>query len=420
MEAQQTISRDSSRTVRRAAVPTASTARQTVGSSGKRKNAKTYYDIKSTPRDTRIIALQGGTRSGKTYSVLEILIELCMHRRARNQGIIFTIARETMPALKGSVQADFFDLVSNAQLYHRKQYNSTDHLYHLNGNVFRFLNLDDEEKVKGFKHHYLYVNEANGTTWRIFQQLLFRTVFKVLIDYNPNMLQSFIYDRVLPRDDCTLYTSTYRDNPYLPQDQIDEIERLKEEDEEAWNIYGLGKRARGQAVVYHHHQVIPYWPSVSAVMDEVIYGLDFGYNNPSSLIRIGIRDQAHYAQECFYQRYLKTADIIALLETHVIDRDAPIYADSADPEKIAEISDAGFNVWPAKKDVENGIDAVKSKPLFVTADSVHLIKELDTYSYKQDKDGIILESVVKFNDHAVDALRYGIFTHKSSQFDVFL
>ncbi len=384
-----------------------------------RRNAKTYYDLKNSPRDCRIIALQGGTRSGKTYSVLEILIELCVKPQARNMGIIFTIARETMPALKGSVQADFFELLGKANLYHRNHYNATDHLYHLNGNLFRFLNLDDEEKVKGFKHHYLYVNEANAIYWKIFQQLLFRTVFKVIIDYNPNMMQSFIYDKVLPRPDCITYQSTYLDNPYLPQDQVDEIERLKEEDEEAWRIYGLGERARGRAVVYHHQQLIPTFPQASD-LDEIIYGLDFGYQNPSALVRIGIRDQANYAEECFYQRYLKTPDIIAQLEAHVNNRSCPIYADAADPEKIAQIAEAGFNVWPAKKDVENGIDAVRSKPLFVTSGSVNLNKELDGYSYKQDRDANILEGVVKFNDHAVDALRYAIFTHKISHFKPFL
>lgn len=382
----------------------------------RRKNAKTYYDIKGTPRSVRIIANQGGTRSGKTYGTLQVLIELAVQPQARNAGINFTISRETMPALKGTTMADFFDLLRQAKLYNRNNYNATDHIYTLGGNYFRFLNLDDEEKVKGFKHDFLYVNEANATNWLIFRQLLFRTRFKIILDYNPNMLNSFIYDKVLPRPDCKTYITTYRDNPHLPDDQIREIELLKEEDNEAWKIYGLGQRAKGRSIVYSHHKTIHVEPA----FDETIYGLDFGFNNPCALVRIGLRDLNVYAKECFYLRHLTTPEIIALLETFVTNRQDPIYADSADPEKIEEISQAGFNIWPANKDVKNGIISVKKKGLNVTADSVHLIKELDTYSYKQDKDGNILEEVVKFNNHAVDALRYGIHTHKDRYFDPFL
>jgi len=73
------------------------------------KQSKSYYDCKKC--DTRIQIHQGGTRSGKTYSICQALIEWCVNNK--NAGWVITIIRKTMPALKASVMRDFFEILEN-------------------------------------------------------------------------------------------------------------------------------------------------------------------------------------------------------------------------------------------------------------------------------------------------------------------
>ncbi len=53
---------------------------------------------------------------------------------------------------------------------------------------------------------------------------------------------------------------------------------------------------------------------------------------------------------------------------------------------------------------------VKSMPLFITRRSTNIIKEIKSYKWKTDKDGKVLDEPVKFNDDAMDAMRYAIYT----------
>jgi len=87
-----------------------------------------------------------------------------------------------------------------------------------------------------------------------------------------------------------------------------------------------------------------------------------------------------------------------------------MYADSAEPDRIEQIRKAGYNVHPAKKDVAAGIDYVKSLNLVITSSSSNVIGEIRTYKYMERKDGSVIDEPVPFNDHALDALRYALFT----------
>jgi phage terminase large subunit len=61
--------------------------------------------------------------------------------------------------------------------------------------------------------------------------------------------------------------------------------------------------------------------------------------------------------------------------------------------------------------VTEGIEKVKSMPMFVHEDSENLKKELQTYKWAQDKSGILLDKPLKYNDHLLDAMRYAVYTH---------
>lgn len=320
-----------------------------------------------------------------------------------------SVVRETMPALRATAMRDFLGILEELEIYDPRFHDKTNNTYRLNGTLIEFFGLDESQKVRGRKRDVLWCNEANELSYEEFQQLNFRTSGTIFLDYNPSDVDHWIYDRVLTRNDCELIVSTYKDNPFLEPHKVAEIERLEREDASMWRVYGLGQRGIRRTAIYSRFDYIDEMPEC----EEYIWGLDFGFNNPTALIRCGIRDGEIYLDERLYKSGLTNAELIGKLEEEV-PKGEMIYADAAEPQRIEEISRNGFLVYPAIKgpdSVRKGIDTLKARLVHITKRSPNLIRDWKGYSWKMDKDGNILDEPVKFNDHACDAVRYAVHTH---------
>ncbi len=350
----------------------------------------------------RITVMQGGSRSGKTYNILIWFIIKLL----QENGKTLTVVRQSLPSIKGSVLRDFIDILSRLGIYSEDNHNKTEQIYQLNGNTIEFVSADQPQKIRGRARTYLFCNEANELSYEAWMQLIMRTESKIVIDYNPSDVSSWIYDDVIPRDDADFYITTFRDNPFLPKELVDELERLKDADPNYWQIYGLGERGLSQDLIYTHFKITEEMPDDG----ESVYGLDFGFNVPTALVKVTFKENAAYAKEILYETKLTTADLIERLNNLGIDKYDEIYCDAAEPKTIEELARHGFNAKPANKDVTEGIRAVKGTPLFIQQDSVNLLKELKNYRWKTDRNGNKLDAPVKFNDHILDGLRYAIFS----------
>lgn len=357
---------------------------------------------------TRITANEGGARSSKTVSLVQNFILSALQEKEPN---IYSIVRKTSPALRATVERDFFEWLIKLNLYNPKNHRKTDNTYQLGKTLIEFFAVDEPQKVKGRKRKKLWVNEANELDLEDWRQLILRTTGQIYLDYNPSDTDHWIYDYVLSRPDCNLIKSSYLDNPFLDDFTIAEIERLKEEDESFWKVFGLGLRAVATSRIYNHFQIVDELPED---FDDEIGGLDFGYNNPSCLVRIRFKDRRAYVKEEIYQSHLTNPELIELFKKIGWDPKIKIYADAAEPARIKEFCDAGFWVEKSNKEVKSGIDNVKSTPVSITKDSVHILEEKKKYSYKQKGDKI-LDEPIKTWDHAMDAVRYGIHTHQAPE-----
>lgn len=312
---------------------------------------------------------------------------------------------------------DFVSVLRSLGIYREENHNKTENIFHLYNNEIEFFGLDEPQKVRGRGRQLLWMNEANEFSLEDFTQLNLRTSGQVFMDYNPSEEDHWIYDKILTRPDCTLIESTYRDAlKFLEPEVVAEIERLEHEDENYWRIYGLGQRGHRQSTIYTNWDVVPEFPEC----DEVLYGIDFGFNNPSVLVAVGFRDGELYLDERIYQSRLTNAEFMPLMDREIPEEFAPIYADSEDPQRIAEIANfvrsngQSFNVHPCEKgkdSVREGIDRVKSYKVHVTARSSNIISEIKSYKWKEDKNGHVLDEPVKFKDHTMDAIRYPVFSH---------
>jgi len=352
--------------------------------------------------DKRITVMQGGSRSGKTYNILIWFVVKLLQERDKT----LTIVRQSLPSIKGTVLRDFVDILSNMGIYSEDNHNKTDQIYTLNGNIIEFVSADQPQKIRGRARDYLFCNEANELSYEAWMQLIMRTAGKTVIDYNPSDLSSWIYDHVIPRDDADFHITTFRDNPFLPKELVAELERLKDADPNFWQIYGLGERGLSQDLIYTHFKTTEQMPSGG----EVVYGIDFGYNNPSAVVKVVFHDGIIYAEEVLYESRLTTNDLIDRLKQIGLGGNDEFFCDAAEPKTIEELVRNGFNAKSANKDVTEGIRTIKGNPLVIQQESINLLKELRGYRWKTDRNGMKLDEPTKFADHACDAMRYAVFS----------
>ena len=355
---------------------------------------------KAYKSSTRITCLQGGTRSSKTYSLCQLFIV-----RALNEtGKVFTICRKTLPALKGTAYRDVLELLKQLEIYSEEYHNKSELSYTLNNNLIEFISVDQPQKIRGRKRDYLWLNEANEFTYEDYQQLILRTTDKVYLDYNPSDPYSWIYDKVITRDDCTFIKSTYKANPFLDKDTVAEIERLRDLDPDYWQVYGLGEIGSIQTMIFRAFNL------VDDIQGRLVgYGLDFGFtNSPSALVAIYVKDDDLYIKELLYEKRLTNTDLAQRIKDLGISRQDEIVCDSAEPKAIEELYRSGLNAKPAKKGagIHLGIDIMRRYKMHITKSSLNAIKEFRGYKWATDKNGDVLNTPVKVNDHLIDAARY--------------
>jgi phage terminase large subunit len=296
--------------------------------------------------------------------------------------------------------------MENSQLYDPGAHVRTEQVYHYpNGSYVEFFSSDNNLKVRGPGRDILFFNEANLTDFDTFSQLILRTRKTIFIDFNPADEFHWIYDNILTRPDCYFIKSTYLDNPYLPHEQVKEIENLKNVDANFWRIYGEGERGHSEGVIYTH-----WAPYQAHIEGRTAYGLDFGYNNPTSLVKVVEKDQDLYWTEEIYQSGLTNSDLIPMLKQIIKPHDT-VFCDAAEPDRIEDIRRAGIKAVMANKNVKDGIDFVKSRKLFINSASANLLKEIKSYKYMSKQAGIT-EVPLKLNDHAMDAGRYASISFK--------
>lgn len=362
-----------------------------------RKNETAYNN-----KVARVIANEGSTRSSKTYSICQLLVTI-----AAKYNKSITITSPSLPHLKRGALRDWKEIMEKEEVYSENSHNKTDQIYRYpGGSYIEFFGCDEVAKLRGPGRDILYINEANLISHSAYIQMALRTKEMIFIDYNPADEYSWVYD-VADDPGNIIVHSTYKDNiANLTPQQIREIENLQYADENLWKVFGLGLRGTSSETIYTHWKEIESFPQC----DDICYGLDFGFNHPSALVKVGFQDGKCYVDEQIYESKLTNDDLAYLIKAIGITRSTEIFAETARPEAIEEIRRTGLNIKEADKSVIDGINMVKSMPLFVTRRSTNVIKEIKSYKWKTDKDGKVLDEPVKFNDDAMDAMRYAIYT----------
>lgn len=378
----------------------------------KRQVAVTSIFDRNARATKPIVINVGGARSGKSYNILQLLLQKFISEDHKE----ILIARKTLPSLRITAYKVFLDLLQDYGYYSRCTHNKTNLTIKYKSNTIYFLSIDDPEKIKSSEFNYIFLEEANEFSYNDF--IILRTRMsapttpaqpnRMYLALNPSDEWSWIHQKVAHWSDAETIHSTYLDNPFLDAAYKQILEDLKETDPELYQIYALGEYATLSNIIYQNYVIEKVFPT--AIHDE-FYGLDFGYNHPAALVWIGDRDSDMYLKEIIYQTHLTNPQLIELMDDLKVNKKTPIYADSAEPKSIEDLCAAGYNVIPAIKQVMDGIKSVKQHKLHIHHESTNITKEIRTYKWRQDKNGNNLDEPVKWNDHSMDGIRYGIHTH---------
>lgn len=367
------------------------------------KATTVYQRLASATKPT--VVCVGGSGSSKSHS----MVQLFTNKLFTSHDWVGGVTRKTFPALRMSVMMEFEKQLRLLGLYERINHHKTDHIYRYKTNLIQFFSLDDPEKVKSFNVNDLWMEEANEFSWEDFVILQRRKnlpndtgLNTTYITLNPVDIYCWVNERLVNRATVEVIHSTYRDNPFLSESYTAEIEELRELDPNYYRIYGLGQWGQLENIIY------PVWDQVDDMPTEVDwerYGVDFGYENPMVVVHAAAMDKDLYLDEVLYESHMLTPGLIEVLKD---ERRLDIYADSAEPDRIQTMCNAGLITYGATKNVKFGIDTVKSYRIHVTKRSVNLLKEIRSYHRKTDKDGRILDEPVKFADHLMDGVRYAV------------
>ncbi|RYY36805.1 MAG: terminase [Sphingobacteriaceae bacterium] len=352
-----------------------------------------------------VVVNQGGTSSGKTYSILQVLFCLaCMHPKQ-----IITVVGQDIPNLKAGALRDARNICdSNAALTAAiKNFNKTDRIFEFhNGSVIEFNSYDSGQDAKSGKRDYLFINEANGISWEIYAELALRTKKRIYIDYNPNVA-FWAHDKLMGSPDVQIIISDHRHNPFADEHVRRKIESLRNTDIELWHVYARGLTGKITGLVFKNWHLCNNIPTEAKL---IATGLDFGFtNDETACLQVYKQSGELWVDELFYKTGLTNTDIARELDVLKVKRGSDIIADSAEPKSIEELRRLGWYVTAARKgpdSIKNSIDILHRYRINITARSVNLRNELSRYKWKTDTSGKTLNEPVDAWNHLIDALRY--------------
>lgn len=352
--------------------------------------------------ETRTIVNKGGTRSSKTWSILQLLYIIASKSRTPRT---ISVVSESMPHLKRGCIRDFEAMLRAEELWDENAWNATDKIYRVGFAQIEFFSTDQSSKVHGPARDILYINEAINIPYEVYRQLATRTTEKIILDYNP-AYECWIDAKVIPRTDTVLIHSTYRDNDMLSRAQVAEIEYQGSIDENYYRVYVLGETGSVEGLVIRNWDIVP---EMTPNFKREYLGLDFGYDKPTAVEHLRLNAGEVWIDEIVYAPGLTNPEIAKRIKEAGLAH-LTIVADSAEPKSIRELRNAGLTVVPADKGEDSiriGIQIMNRYKKHYTARSVGSIEENRRYRYPQDANGgyDARKPIPQF-DHAKDAERY--------------
>ena len=178
-----------------------------------RLNAEAYNN------GAKLIINSGGQGSSKTISILQVLYNIAKYRSKR-----ITIASYALPHLKQGAMTDFDRILESFRENPGEVKNKSESIYYIGNSTIEFFGIEGNvAKAHGPRRDILYINECNRKiTYDVFDQLNTRTQECTFVDFNPDQ-EFWLHDKVMPNFPHVFIKSNFTDNPYLPDNELQNI-----------------------------------------------------------------------------------------------------------------------------------------------------------------------------------------------------
>jgi len=392
--------------------------------------------------DHRYEVEYGGAGSGKSVFVSQKKVLNLLRSKGRNMLVVRKISKDNRHSTFPLMQKIIFQL--NMEKYFRV--NKTDlTITGINGNEMVFAGLDDSTKLKSitFKRGDLtdvWIEEADQITEEDFTNIdlrlrgISRLPFNITMSFNPvsalSWLKKTFFD--IKRDDTFLHKTTYKDNPWIDEQYKKTIEDLKIRNPMLFEVYGNGNWGVLGDKVFHNYVFEDIHWGITDFQDNICQkcaprvqhqadilfstehlrsGLDWGFSQPAGVLLGAMKDGEPYILQEIYATERTNIQLMELIEkdTVIKGHQVRITADSEEPKSIAELKKNGFNIRPCRKfkgSIMFGVKFLRGKRTHIDSSCVNTKSEIDAYVFEKDRNGVVLEEPVDFNNHLMDCFRY--------------
>lgn len=377
--------------------------------------------------DARINILQGAVRSGKTYvSLWRWFKELSYGAPGE-----YAMLSRTYDAFKRNVLPLMTTMIGSDVHYYagKREMN-------LWGKQIFIIGADDERaeaKIRGATFKGAYVDEASILPEPVFRMLISRCAIgqaKIIATTNPDSPYHWLYkDYIQNNPDVKSWHFTLDDNPILTKDEKD---YLKRQYKGLWfQRFIEGRWVQAEGAIYDTFDPqIHCIDFVPPTAQYYVVGIDYGTTNACSFILLGVNrnkfpniwvaDEYYYDSKV-HQRQKTNTEYAEDLKRFIKDKYIKaIYIDPSAASFKQELSKQGVSgLYDAENEVIDGIryvnNLLNNGTFKIGRHCTNLIKEMQSYVW--DPKAVLrgVEQPLKQRDHAVDALRYVLFTHFSNK-----
>ncbi|HEM3674301.1 TPA: PBSX family phage terminase large subunit [Streptococcus suis] len=377
------------------------------------------------------IACKGGRGSGKSSNIAFIITRLITQYKVNAVCI-----RKTDNTLEQSVYEQLKWAISEQGLERYFKFNKSPLriTYKPWGNYIVFRGAQNPERIKSLKDsrfpfaigwieelaEFKTEDEVKTITNSLLRGELDEGLFyKFFYTYNPpKRKQSWVnkkYESQFQPENTFVHASTYKDNPFIAKEFIEEAEATKERSERRYRWEYLGEAIGSGVVPFDNLRFEEITDEQVASFDNIRNAVDFGYaTDPLAFVRwhYDKKKNGIYAIDEFYGQKISNRQLAKWLKEKGYSDDV-IFADSAEPKSIAELRD-DFDI-PRIRGVKKGPDSVEFGERwlddldFICIDprrTPNIAKEFENIDYQVDRDGNPKARLEDKDNHTIDGTRY--------------
>lgn len=368
----------------------------------------------------------GSAGSAKSYFITQKLILRCL-----NEKIKILVCRRTASTIRNTCFSLFKDVISKWKLTEFVKIRESDfNIKFPNGSEIIFMGLDEETKLLSLNGiGTIFIEEAYEVPKPIVEQLNLRlrgnTANKqIIMAFNPISKNHWLYDfcEVNPPESFIYVHSTYKDNTFLDDEYVHELEELYVRNPAKARVFcdGIwGIDAEGLVIQNWKEEKFDPMELSSQGLEHRV-GMDLGWIDKSAIIETlyDRQNKTIYVFNEFYKSGCQLSELADAIRNMNLQK-SKIYVDAAEPRSIQYFKNEGINAVgcaKGKDSVKAGLMFLQDNLIIVHPRCIHFIAELENFSYiKSKQTGEWTENTTHEWSHAIDACRYGysdIYTNK--------